>query len=104
MLALSIRRCMSDWALRSAGSNGGSLVDRESGQPLQCASFFGRLAQLVEQRTFNPLVRGSSPRPPTRIPAVEQSLAGSYRKAFSLRDGVAGAAVFIPESPARKLL
>ena len=44
----------------------GSLVDRQRGEPLKCASFFGRLAQLVEQRTFNPLVRGSSPRPPTR--------------------------------------
>ena len=28
---------------------------------------FGMLAQLVEQRTFNPLVGGSSPPRPTRI-------------------------------------
>ena len=30
-------------------------------------AFFGSLAQLVEQRTFNPLVAGSSPARPTKI-------------------------------------
>jgi hypothetical protein len=31
------------------------------------APFLGALAQLVEQRTFNPLVAGSNPARPTRI-------------------------------------
>jgi hypothetical protein len=29
-------------------------------------AFFGSLAQLVEQRTFNPLVAGSNPARPTK--------------------------------------
>ena len=36
----------------------------------------GWLAQLVEQRTLNPLVRGSSPRPPTNLSEGPRAVEG----------------------------
>src|SRR5215471_20915018 len=44
---------------------GGLFVDAVSGEILKCRLPFGPLAQLVEQRTFNPLVAGSNPARPT---------------------------------------
>lgn len=35
-------------------------------QEVRSTALFGSLAQLVEHRTFNPLVLGSSPRRPTK--------------------------------------
>ena len=40
-------------------------VERIASSGLECTVFGGPLAQVVEQRTFNPLVAGSSPARPT---------------------------------------
>ncbi len=42
------------------------LIDRLSKPPIYSEVARGRLAQLAEQRTLNPCVRGSTPRPLTR--------------------------------------
>ena len=52
---------------------------RKSKPPAIMRAFFGSLAQLVEQRTFNPLVAGSSPARPTKIQRKRQlSRAGVF--------------------------
>jgi hypothetical protein len=51
-----------------------------SDPPYNLASF-GSLAQLVEQRTFNPLVAGSNPaRPTTLFPAIQRKHAMTYEE------------------------
>ena len=47
-------------------------------RPMQFCSFFGSLAQLVEQRTFNPLVAGSNPARPTNIPLKPRLVRGFF--------------------------
>jgi hypothetical protein len=37
---------------------------------IESTKSFGSLAQLVEQRTFNPLVAGSNPARPTKIAVI----------------------------------
>ncbi len=49
-------------------------VDQWLLKQLKCGSFCGRLAQSVEQRTFNPLVRSSSLRPPTNPLNINRGL------------------------------
>ena len=66
----AIRKVASDWRAHAIHEtpNGLALYARPSCQILKCLAImegFGTLAQLVEQRTFNPLVGGSSPPRPT---------------------------------------
>src|SRR6267142_3816862 len=79
------------------GRPGGDLfrifVDGISGGIIKCRLFFGPLAQLVEQRTFNPLVAGSNPARPTNKNLLRRAPA---EDAWSVRGGAGLADDFTP--------